>query len=75
MNKKRRKEIMAALDVINEQSEVLFNLLSEEEDYFHNMPENLLGSDNATKTEELICLIDDSIGEINEGVENIKVNL
>lgn len=71
MNKKRREEIksvVARLKVINED---LFDIQSEEQDSFDNIPDNLRDTDKAIDSEEAIDVMDDAIEQIGEVIDGL----
>lgn len=59
MNKDRRKRIQNAC-------EILKDVLSEEEMYFDNMPENLQGSDRGMQSEDAIDILTGVVDSLEE---------
>ena len=71
MNKKRRKEIennMNSLEVIKSNLEYI---LSEEEDYFDNMPENLQSSIRGEESENAIDVLTEIIDTIGDCIDSL----
>lgn len=71
MNKKRRKEIennMNSLEVIKSNLEYI---LSEEEDYFDNMPENLQSSIRGEESENAIDVLTETIDTIGDCIDSL----
>lgn len=71
MNNIRRKRISNLIVKINMVKEELEDILNEEQDYYDNIPENLLGSERAELSEEAIGLLE----EANESFDSIIDNL
>ena len=71
MNNIRRKRISSLIVRINMVKEELEDILNEEQDYYDNIPENLLGSERAELSEEAIGLLE----EANESFDSIIDNL
>ena len=71
MNNIRRKRISNLIVRINMVKEELEDILNEEQDYYDNIPENLLGSERAELSEEAIGLLE----EANESFDSIIDNL
>jgi hypothetical protein len=72
MNNNRRQQLrewIKRIDVIKSELEAI---LSEEEDYFDMMPENLQGSMNGMNSEEAIDKMNEAIVCIEESVELIE---
>ena len=71
MNNIRRKRIANLIQRIGYIKEELEDILNEEQDYYDNIPENLLGSERAEIAEEAIGLLE----EANDSLDNIVENL
>jgi len=71
MNKKRRKSISDIISVLDNVKGNIEDILSDEEYYFDNMPENLQGSIRGEESEEAIDLLTDAIESINDCIENL----
>lgn len=72
MNKDRRKQLKQWIQQINAMKERLESILSDEEEYFDMMPENLQGSSNGMNSEEAIDKLNDAISYVEEAVESIE---
>ena len=71
MNKQRRKEIQNAIKLLDGVKEQLENILSDESDYFDNMPENLQGSSRGEESENAIDVMQDVIDELDNCISNL----
>ena len=72
MNKNRRQQLrkwIEKIDVIKSELELI---LSDEEEYFDSMPENLQGGSNGMNSEEAIDKMNEAIESIEEAVESIE---
>lgn len=72
MNNNRRnklKELIKKIEIIKVELE---SILSDEEMYFDNMPENLQFSINGMNSEESIDKMNEAIESIEEAVESIE---
>lgn len=72
MNNKRRKEISNNLNSLIMIKENFERILSDEEDSYDNIPENLLNSDRAMDSEDAINSLDDVISYLTDAVDNIE---
>lgn len=72
MNNKRRKEISNNLNSLIMIKENFERILSDEEDSYDNIPENLLNSDRAMDSENAISSLDDVISYLTDAVDNIE---
>lgn len=72
MNKQRRKEIQKNIQLLEEAKNNLENILSDEQDYFDNMPENLQGSIRGEDSEEAIDVLQEAIDAIDECVSSLN---
>ena len=72
MNKERRKQ----LEALSQRAELirddLENVLSDEQEYFDNIPENLQYSQRAGDSEEAMDLMNSAIECIDEAIEIIN---
>ena len=73
MNNTRRKEIQSLIerlapiqDLFNELKEEADNLLSEEQDYFDNMPESLQYGDRGSMAQEAIDNLEQTVGAFED---------
>lgn len=71
MNKIRRKELSEIIDRIQAITNDLENILSEEEDYRDNMPENLQSSEKYETSDNACSFMQDAIDNLNEAMDNI----
>ena len=72
MNNERRKQLRGWLGKAEGLKAELESLLSDEEEYFDMMPENLQGSTNGMNSEEAIDKMNEAIACIEEAVEEIE---
>ena len=72
MNNKRRKQIGLAIGKIEEASNILQEVLDEEEEAFDNMPENLQGSIRGEESQEAIDLLGSSIDSMEELINELE---
>lgn len=71
MNKNRRKMIENIITMLDRAKINLEDVLSEEEDYFNNMPENLQGSIRGTESEEAIDMLSEAVDNLNNCIDNL----
>ena len=71
MNKNRRKMIENIITMLDKAKVSLEDVLSEEEDYFNNMPENLQGSIRGTESEEAIDMLSEAVDNLNNCIDNL----
>lgn len=72
MNKMRRKEIDKVISLIEEAKSMTEYIMSEEEDYRDNMPENLQGSMKYDAAEEAIDNMQDAIDSLEEAIDSLN---
>lgn len=72
MNNKRRQQLKEWIKNMEQKKRELEKILSDEEDYFDMMPENLQGSMNGMSSEEAIDKMNDAVVCIEEAVEAIE---
>lgn len=72
MNKERRNKILMIIAEIEKAKTGLENILSEEEMYFDNMPENLQGSARGEESEEAIDYIGEAITSLDSAIEQLE---
>ncbi len=72
MNKQRRKAISDVTVLTEEIKSKIEDILFEEQDYYDNIPENLLASEMAEQSEEAIDMLQDAIDSLDEIIENIR---
>ena len=72
MNNIRRKRISNLIVRINMVKEELEDILNEEQDYYDNIPENLLGSERAELSEEAIGLLEEADESFDSIIDNLE---
>ena len=72
MNRERRARLRQAVELFNRGTEVLEDVLADEEAALDSMPENLQGSDRYATLEENVETISQAIDDIAEITENIS---
>lgn len=72
MNNTRRKEIEKLADLADELKGKIEDVLSEEQDYRDNMPENLAQSEKAEASDNAIQYLESALSEIESVVENLR---
>lgn len=71
MNKQRRKEIGNQIKALENIKDNLGSILSDEEYYFDNMPENLQGSIRGEDSENAIDLLTESIDALEDLINSL----
>lgn len=71
MNNKRRVRLQEAVSYIEDSLKILYQVKDEEQDGLDNFPENLQNSEQYNSMEEAIDTIEDSIGDLEQAVENL----
>ena len=71
MNKERRKNLQTIIDRLEELKSDFESLVSEEEDYLDNIPENLQSSERYERAEEALSYLNDAYDSIDEVIDNI----
>ena len=66
MNNVRRKNIEKVIGMISDARSLLEELMSEEEEYRDNMPENLQGSERYEKADEACYAMEEAIGNMED---------
>ena len=72
MNKQRRERIRRLVDNMRTLENELSDILNEEQDYYDNIPENLLSSDRAVDSEEAIDNLEDALDYITQVIDAIE---
>lgn len=72
MNKQRRKEIKTQIGELKNIVGNLESILSDEEYYFDNMPENLQGSMRGEDSETAIDVLTESIDSLQEIIDSLS---
>lgn len=66
MNKNRKKKLDVLMKELGEIRDKIYVLLEEEQEYYDNIPDNLLGSERAEISEESIELLESAIESLEE---------
>ena len=69
MNKQRKSEIKNIIKSLEMLSSALDNILDNENEYYDNIPENLLSSDRAEESEEAIGYLESAIEMIDKSTD------
>lgn len=72
MNKERRKQIKNQICKLEDIISNLESILSDEEYYYDNMPENLQGSLRGGQSEESIDILSEAIDSAQELIDNLN---
>ena len=72
MNKKRRAEISNIIKELNELKSRIETVLSEEENYFENIPENLETSIRAEESEDAIESLTDAETDLESCIDSLS---
>ena len=72
MNKQRRKSISEIIRNIESIKLSLENVLSDEQDYFDNMPENLQGSIRGEESEEAIDILEEAVDGLDDIINSLQ---
>jgi 5,10-methenyltetrahydromethanopterin hydrogenase len=72
MNKQRRKEIERIINGLISWQDAIEEVLSEEQDYLDNMPENLQSSEKAEIAENAISNLEEALDNIRECIDNLE---
>ena len=72
MNKNRRERLNNINRLIDVYKSELEDILNEEQDYYDNIPENLLGSERADISEEAISNLEDVVSSLEDVIEKIE---
>lgn len=72
MNKQRRKEIERIIDGLISWQDAIEEVLSEEQDYLDNIPENLQTSEKAEIAENAISCLEEASSNIQDLLDNLS---
>lgn len=72
MNKQRRKEIQRIIDGLISWQDAIEEVLSEEQDYMDNMPENLQSSEKAETAQNAIYCLEEASSNLEELLDNLN---
>lgn len=66
MNKLRRRQLRAALDLLDEARSILETVQEDEQEAFDNMPESLQSSERGEAMEETISNLEDAVSSLEK---------
>ncbi|MDD4592809.1 MAG: hypothetical protein PHG06_20645 [Parabacteroides sp.] len=69
MNKRDRKELEKALELLNSASEIITMIKEQEEEKYDNLPEGIQNSERGEKFQEGIDNLDYAISDLETAVE------
>lgn len=72
MNNTRRKEINAIISSLETIKDDIDNIMSDEQDYLDNIPENLQGSERYETAESAVDSLQEAIDNIDSVLENLE---
>ncbi len=72
MNKVRRKEISGVIEKLEDIRTKIEMIVSDEEEYFDNIPENLSCSERAEQSEEAIEALNEVLEKIDEITDTME---
>ena len=72
MNNTRRKQIQKCLDVLKEVQADLVLILSDEQDSYDSIPENLQYSMRAEESQDAIDTLDDALDNLGNAIDNLE---
>lgn len=72
MNNKRRYKIKDIKERFIMAKDLLESVLTDEQDYYDNIPENLLGCIRAEESEEAISTMEDALEQIEDIIDNLE---
>jgi len=72
MNAANRKKLRAILDQLEDLKEELTEVLDDEEEKRDNTPDNLLGSEQYEKREEVCSNLSDATGTLEDVISSIE---
>lgn len=72
MNKTRRQQLAKWLQDMEKIKEELENILSDEQDYYDNIPENLQSSQRACDSEEVIEQMEEAVSSLEDAICIVK---
>lgn len=72
MNKERREKIHTQIDYLERIKDNFDMILSDEECYFDNMPENLQGSIRGEESENAIDILTDTVDTLEELINSLN---
>lgn len=72
MNKARRKTLAEIADQLEALKGELESVLSEEEEYRDNIPENLQGSERYERADEACGNLAEAVGQLEDAISNVE---
>lgn len=72
MNDKRRKRLSEASALLSRASDIIYDVLDEEQDCLDNMPENLQYSDRYENMEAAVDRLNDALSEIDSAENSLS---
>lgn len=72
MNNNRRKQITALSEQLSTIKDELENLMSEEQDYYDNMPEGIQAGEKGDKSEEALGEMQSAIDGIDDVISSLE---
>ena len=72
MNKPRRKNLQGIIDQLDELKSSLEDLMSEEEEYRDNMPENMQGGERYEAAEMACDNLSDAVSNLEDAISSIE---
>ena len=72
MNKPRRKNLQSIIDQLEDLKSSLEDLMSEEEEYRDNMPENMHGGERYEAAEMACDNLSDAVSNLEDAISSIE---
>ena len=72
MNKPRRKNLQGIIDQLEELKSSIEDLMSEEEEYRDNMPENMQGGERYEAAEMACDNLSDAVSNLEDAISSIE---
>lgn len=72
MNKRDRKELEKALELLNSASEIITMIKEQEDEKYDNLPEGIQNSERGEKFQEDIDNLDYAISDLETAVESLN---
>lgn len=72
MNNYRRKDIANIIQQLEELKEQITNVMSEEQEYYDNIPENLQMSEKAENSQNAISELENAECSIDEAISSLQ---
>ena len=69
MNEKRRKSLRAAIDHLEKASDIVQDCMSDEQNAFYSLPEQLQWTERGEKMEEAVSAMEEAVDLINQATE------